>query len=328
MDTSVTDGRPDLVVAGFWRRLGAFLIDCLILGVVGGLVGMALFDTLARIGAPARLIGFVIALAYFGLFNSRIGNGQTLGNRWLGIRVANAQGQALSLPRALLRYTVLGLPFFANGLPLPPATLLSPVIGALLALLVFGGSFAIVYLYLFNRRTRQSLHDLVVGSYVVRTEPEAGEARYAPVWNGHLVVVAVAALLCLGVPIAAKRFAQSPLLTGLLPLQQTLQTQPHAMYAQVMRGVVSRWSSGNGGSSTHYMSAQLRIDAPMIGDADYANRIARVVAKGDPQLDQEDVVTVTLAYGFDIGIASWWTRRTYSFKPEDLQALPGAEPGA
>lgn len=73
------------------------------LGIVGMLLSALLFDTFARMGVYARLIGFAIALAYFGVLNSRIGGGQTLGKRWLGIRVVDAQGQLLSPPRALLR---------------------------------------------------------------------------------------------------------------------------------------------------------------------------------------------------------------------------------
>ena len=320
MDTSVGEGRQDLVIAGFWRRLGAFAIDSLIVGLVGALIGAALFDSLARIGAPARLIGFVIAVAYFGVLNSRIGDGQTLANRWLGIRVVDGQGQTLSPLRALLRYTVLGIPLFFNGLPLSGAALMSPVIGALVSLLVFGGGFVIVYLYVFNRRTRQSLHDLAVGSYVVRVQPDAGDAHFATVWKGHLAVVIVIALLSLSAPLAAGRFAQSDTFAGMLPLYQTLEAQPHVMSAQVMRGTASFWSSKNGSSTTRYLSARLRVDAPMINDADYARGIAETMVKGDPHQAQEDVVTVVLAYGYDMGIASWWTRRTYAYKPWELQA--------
>jgi uncharacterized RDD family membrane protein YckC len=60
-------------------------------------------------GAYARLIGFAIALAYFGICKSRIGGGQTLGKRWLDVRVVDAHDQLLSLPRSLLGYAVLGI---------------------------------------------------------------------------------------------------------------------------------------------------------------------------------------------------------------------------
>ncbi|OOG61561.1 hypothetical protein B0E46_16500 [Rhodanobacter sp. B04] len=314
MDTWHREGGPDRKIAGFWRRLGAFAIDLVLLGIAGLILGTLLFDTFARMGVYAKLIGFAIALAYFGICNSRIGGGQTLGKRWLGVRVVDAHDQLLSLPRSLLRYVVLGVPFFANGLPLDPKLAMSSPLGYLLALVVFGGMFAIVYLYIFNRRTRQSLHDLAVGSYVERFDRAAQPVPFPIMWRGHLVVVAVLAVIALSAPAVASRFAQTRTFAGILPLYQTLSTQPHVMTAQVVRG----WSSINGGNTTHYLQSSLRLDAPMTEDGGMARHIAQLMAKADPDIANEDVVVVTLVYGYDLGIASGWKKHGYSFKPGEL----------
>jgi Predicted membrane protein/domain len=306
---------PDRKIAGFWRRLGAFVIDLILLGIAGMILGALFFDPLARMGAYARLIGFAIALAYFGLCNSRIGGGQTLGKRWLGVRVVDAHDQLLSLPRSLLRYTVLGIPFFANGLPVDPRLVMSGPLGYLLALVVFGGMFAIVYLYIFNRRTRQSLHDLVMGSYVERFDGAARSVPFPVMWRGHIAVAALLAAIALSAPVVARRFAQTQTLAGILPLYQTLSTQPHVMTAQVIRG----WSTFNGGNTTHSLQSLLRLDAPMTEDGDMARRIAQLMAKADPNIANEDVVVVTLVYGYDMGIASGWKRHGYSFRPGELR---------
>jgi Predicted membrane protein/domain len=306
---------PDRKIAGFWRRLGAFAIDLILLGITGLILGALFFDPLARMGAYARLIGFAIALAYFGICNSRIGGGQTLGKRWLGVRVVDAHDQLLSLPRSLLRYAVLGIPFFVNGLPLDPKLAMSTPLGYLLALVVFGGMFAIVYLYIFNRRTRQSLHDLVVGSYVERFDGAARPVPFPVMWPGHLAVAALLAAIALSAPVVASRFAQTQTFAGILPLYQTLSNQPHVMTAQVVRG----WSSFNGGKATHSLQSSLRLDAPMTEDGDMAKRIAQLMAKADPNIANEDAVVVTLVYGYDMGIASGWKRRGYSFRPGELQ---------
>ncbi|WP_426663502.1 RDD family protein [Rhodanobacter aciditrophus] len=313
MDTQQGEGRPERAVAGFWRRLGALVVDLMLLGIVGFVLGALFFDTFARMGFYARLIGFAIALAYFGILNSRLGGGQTLGKRWLGVRVVDAHGQLLTLPRALLRYAVLGIPFFANGMPLNPDVATSSPLGYLLALIVFGGMFAIVYLYIFNRRTRQSLHDLAVGSYVERFDRAAQPVPFPVVWRGHLVALAVIAVIALSAPVVASRFAKSQALAGILPLYRTLSTQPHVMTAQVQRG----WMSVNG-HTTHSLQAALRLDAPLTDDDAMARRIAQQMAKGDPDIAKEDVVVVTLVYGYDMGIASGWKRHGYSFKPGEL----------
>jgi len=315
MDTLSGEGGPERKIAGFWRRLGAFVIDLVLLGIAGMILGALFFDTLARMGAYARLIGFAIALAYFGIYNSRIGGGQTLGKRWLGVRVVDAHDQLLSLPRSLLRYAVLGIPFFANGLPVSPTLAMSTPLGYLLALVVFGGMFAIIYLYIFNRRTRQSLHDLVVGSYVERFDRAAQPAPFPIMWRGHIAVVAVLAAIALSAPAVASRFTQTQTFAGMLPLYQALSSQPHVMTAQVVRG----WSSFNGGKTTHSLQSSLRLDAPMTEDGDMARRIAQQMAKADPNIANEDAVVVVLVYGYDMGIASGWKKHGYSFRPGELR---------
>ena len=319
MGTWHGEGRLDREIAGFWRRLGAIVVDLALLALVGVILGGLFFDPLARMGAYARLIGFAIALAYFGVGNSRLGGGQTLGKRWLGVRVVDAHEQLLSLPRSLLRYTVLGLPFFANGLPISPTLALSTPLGYLLALVVFGGIFAIIYLYIFNRRTRQSLHDLVVGSYVERFDraipPAMQPVALQPLWRGHLVVAALLAAIALSAPVVASRLLHTQTFAGMLPLYQTLSSQPHVITAQVVRG----WSSFNGGKATHSLQSSLRLDAPLTDDAAMARRIAQLMAKGDPNIAHEDAVVVTLVYGYDMGIASGWRSHGYSFTPGELK---------
>lgn len=314
MDTLLGKEWPEHRIAGFWRRLAAFVIDGILLGIAGVILGALLFDTFARMGAYARLIGFAIALAYFGICNSRIGGGQTLGKRLFGVRVVDSHDQPLSLPRSLLRYVVLGIPFFANGLPINPTLALSTPLGYLLALVVFGGMFAIVYLYVFNRRTRQSLHDLAVGSYVERFDRAVQTAPFPVMWHGHIVVVALLAVIALSAPAVASRLVKTQTFAGILPLYQMLSNQPHVINAQVARG----WTSMNG-TTSHSLQSSLRLDAPLTEDGAMARGIAQQMAKADPNIADEDAVVVVLVYGYDMGIASGWKKHGYSFKPGELR---------
>jgi len=136
MDTLDREGWPARKIAGFWRRIGAFVVDGFVLGIVGMILGLLFFDAFASIGAYAKLIGFAIALAYFGIGNSRIGGGQTLGKRYQGVRVVDGHDQLPTLPRSLLRYAVLGIPFFANGLRINTQSAMSTPLGYFLSLLV------------------------------------------------------------------------------------------------------------------------------------------------------------------------------------------------
>lgn len=306
-------GQPALDIAGFWRRIGAFAIDGLILGVAGLIVGGMLFEPFARLGIYGRLLGFVIALGYFGFFNSNFLGGQTPGKKMLGLRVVNAQGQLISLPRSLARSAVLGVPFFLNNLPINMEMATSWV-AYLLSLIVFGAGLSIVYLYVFNRRTRQSLHDLAVGSYVVRIAPEELSKPVLAVWQGHWVVVGLLVVLSLGGPAVGSVLMKGQLLADVWPVYQAVSVQPHVTHALIGKNTV--WANG---SKSHYLSASLRLDQSRVDDQDYAQSLARVMAKNFPAYTSEDAVVVELVYGYDIGIASGWKKHRYSFKPEELK---------
>jgi len=69
-------------IAGFWRRIGALFIDAIILGTVGFCLGVFLEKEFVQLGRLGRLIGFGTALSYFGILNSRMFGGQTIGKKF------------------------------------------------------------------------------------------------------------------------------------------------------------------------------------------------------------------------------------------------------
>lgn len=301
--------------AGFWRRSIAFIVDALILGIAGGLAGWVLFDTFARLGGYGRVVGFVVALAYFGVMNSALCGGQTLGKRLLGVRVVGKDGSLLPLPQSLLRYSVLGVPFFLNGAPLHATVLFSPMAYAL-SLVVFGGMFSILYLYVFNRRGRRSLHDLAVGSSVVMAQTPVGAAKPAEVWRVHLGVVGVLFTAAAVLPMFTGRLAQSEYFKALLVAHAAVNAEPGVKYAQVSHNTTFRSEGPNVESVIALVNlAQRRVD-----DAPFAKRIAEVILAKDPKAAATSAIHVTLVYGYDLGIASSWRSQSYRFAPEALVA--------
>ena len=84
--------------AGFGQRLGAALIDGILVGVVGFVVRVAINSTLGA------LVSLVIGIAYFGYLEGS-NSGQTLGKRWIGIRVIDYNtGGPIGFGRAVIRY--------------------------------------------------------------------------------------------------------------------------------------------------------------------------------------------------------------------------------
>lgn len=323
MQDTTTEGaaNPDAQQhAGFWRRLIAFAIDGFLLGAVGWLLAWGFYDTLAQLGVLGRVVGFAIALAYFGILNSRIGGGQTLGKRMLGLRAQRLDGTLLSVPQSFARYSVLGIPFFLNNAPLPIEVLMGP--GAyLLALVVFGGMGSIAYLFLFNRETRRSLHDYAVGSWVARTSARGFALPPTRLWRGHVVAVGCLLAATLALPVVANRLASSmPVFEDLLAAQDAMTPDQRVLHARISAG----FTQSTKAPETTWVAIQAQLTDPDIADNTLAERLARSALAAAPRLKERDVVVVTLAYGFDLGIATGWRANQFKFDPGTIAASKAA----
>lgn len=164
-------------------RFFAGVIDAALLTALALLAQLALRQDVRVPLAPLT----VLSAAYFIFAYAAAGNGYSLGKRVLSIRVVNRQGESLSLPASAIRWLVLigiALPLsllgdgFERGRPLGVAPAMAIAVPVLAVVVVDS------YLFLFNRRTRQSLHDLAAGSFVVR-RAHAGPVPVAPLWRGH-----------------------------------------------------------------------------------------------------------------------------------------------
>ncbi|OPY76998.1 MAG: RDD family protein [Syntrophorhabdus sp. PtaU1.Bin058] len=310
------------VISGFWRRILAFVIDGIFMGLVGFAVGIFFFDPLAHLGGWGRLLGFCAALVYYGVLNSSIGNGQTIGKRIVKIEVVNGNGEHISLGRSSLRYSILAVPFFLNAAMIPPALLTGPL-GYLLGLLIFGLGGAIIYLYIFNRRTRQSLHDMVCDTFVVRTFPK-GDVLAGPVWKTHIVIVSVWFILVAIGAIVMQNLSQKGIFPGLLATQQAIISSGKVHMATVFVGKTWTVSGSNKNEVTYVASNAVWKKRP----ANYetaAREVALIILNQYPGVMTKDVLEVTITYGYDIGIARAWHNWTFRHSPakwKDVVSLP------
>jgi uncharacterized RDD family membrane protein YckC len=303
-------------ISGFWRRIGALVLDTLVLGAVGFTLGLALESTFVQMGSWGRLVGFTIGLFYFGIGNSTITGGQTIGKRLLKLRVVNSNNTSIGIGKSVIRYLVLATPFALNGLQFSNEALQSLWIYPL-SLVLFGGIFSIVYLYIFNRTTRQSLHDLAVGSFVVNVgveKPEIGK-----VWWVHIIIVALLFVLASIGPALATRLAQDTPFDEMLAVQSALLAYPNVNYATFTVNSTTFSTVKKGTSTTHYVSSEIYLANNSINDSDLARQLAIVIVTNYPQALDKDAIQISLKYGFDIGIWSQWLNHSYSFLPEELQ---------
>jgi uncharacterized RDD family membrane protein YckC len=300
-------------ISGFWRRLAAFAIDGILLGVAGWVLGFAFYDSLAATGAWGRAIGFCIALVYFSVMNSRLCGGQTLGKMVMGIRVVGRDGAPLAFPVSLGRSAIFCAPYFLNNAPLP-AELLMSWLASVLTLLIFGVGGSIIYLLIFNRRTRQGLHDLIVGSYVVRTNVAGAPGVAMPVWRVHVAIAGAMMVVAALVPMFTGQLARIEPFVSLLAVQRTLSSEPGIRYAtvQVSNSVLV---NGDGSKTTTGFTARVVMASDAIDREVLANRIAQIALDGYPPAGGKAFLAISLSYGYDIGIASAWRSREFAFSP-------------
>jgi len=150
-----------LVYGGFWRRFWSYLIDRFILGIAFMPVGFMVFvpmlatrsggwtDTDLPTEAIAAFLGATLTVAFLGLLGSWFyyalmqssSRQATLGQLALGLRVTDLEGRRISFARASGRHF---------------ATVLT------------GLTFGIGYVMVLLTARKQTLHDLVAGTVVVR----------------------------------------------------------------------------------------------------------------------------------------------------------------
>jgi uncharacterized RDD family membrane protein YckC len=142
---------PTYAYSGFWRRVGAAVLDGLILsvptGILGVIAGADQFNASVSYGyspgtsAALNLLNTVIGVAYYAILEGT--RGQTLGKMALGIKVVDADnGGFIGIPRGIGRY-------FAR----------------ILSAIVLG----LGYLWMLWDPRKQCWHDKLVRSVVIRT---------------------------------------------------------------------------------------------------------------------------------------------------------------
>lgn len=308
------------VVAGFWRRLAAWVLDVFALGLVGWVLGLLIAHALTAMGPWGRVFGFFVAGLYFAALDSHWGQGQSLGKRVMGIRVLSSSGQLLAPWQAGLRFVPVGLPWFLNGAAFPPSLVDSWLMVPLIAL-ILGLALSQLYLAVFNRPSRQLVHDVWMSTVVVpavqrevpRTHPLSGLSR------------SVCALLCVAsglAPWAIQRWAQlqGADLAALQPVQDAVMAVPSVTHAQVGVGEGFTQSSQTERRQWRYLSVKATSSTPDVGAPDRLQAIAQAALQAFPEGQQKDVLNVRLCHGYDIGIAAHENCEQRNASPAQWQA--------
>ncbi len=291
-------------VAPIWRRIVAWVIDAALIALLAQLAGLTLREFLFQAGPYGRFFGIAAALAYFGLLDSRLGNGQTLGKRLLRIAVRDSHNQPIGIVRAILRDAVFVLPFFMNAWALPLLREL-PILAAVATTIEFGVGAAIVYTAIVNFRNGQALQDMLLGTHVVALRAKR-IAAYAPVKRTHWYVAAALIVLpfLYGMiqPIFQPSLAAVPGFQALQQVHETLVADPRFFSASVSTQSVV--------TTANKPARMLAVEVWYTGAlpnpqqrADILSSIAPVVLKQGQAIGNYDYLRISVRSQYDLGIA-------------------------
>ena len=294
----------NISITPFINRVGAFFLDGIILGIVGSIIGYSFEDYFVSIGNNGLYVGLTIALLYFTISNSRLLNGQTLGKRVLKIQVVDKEGNTLQIDKSFYRALILCVPYFTINLNIPGISEGSSLY-IIKSMILFAILLGIIIIYSFNKGTRQSIHDLLVGSYVVsiaRAETPAilpKVTKYAYyIWGGFIALMIGINLLSIT--------AKSPSMGSANKIYKSLSKIDGIIQAGVSKNVHRLY--GKEKKVTHSIRTTLRVaKLPKNLNNIEKEKIVRLAAKTilneEPTINNVDLIVITLTKGFNIGIA-------------------------
>jgi len=335
--TASGEGAEPRVLCGFGARVVALFIDYVVLAAIVALPGIAARHFFAKHSFAALLLGFAAALPYFAILNSEIGKGQTLGKKALGIRVTDRYGDLIPASKSLLRACVFLIPLIFSNAPAAKGGLFSEVWTGV-SFLLDAGVFAMVYLYVFNRRTRQVTHDLVAGTFVIRASAwplpatrmdgmdtgmaAAGGARGVVtrerVWNPHFGIIAgLLTVFCIAGYFGARAMKKANWFSGLPPIHDALLEQPEVENA----GVMYQHNFAGGSDEANSIVITIQPGSNFGEDEAEATKMAGIALKASPEASRVGTLTVVIAHGDNFGVFNWsWTRR-FSHTPEEWRKI-------
>lgn len=312
-ENTVPDGTVEQVVpgpvftfppiSGFWRRFLAWLIDVLMLGVIGQIIGVLFSTFLFSIGPYGRPIGLLFTIPYFGIMNSKIGGGQTFGKRIMKIAVRNKDNEPIELWRSVMRISLLALPSLFNQWSIP--VFQNPIVVWFLSLIVFGLGGAIFYTMIFNRKARQGIHDLILGTYVVHL-PEKPIESFPTTPRLHWIVttvwIGIVAIGTLVTALIAPSIVSKTALAPVMSLYAILQDDPRFFTV----GVNDHTFYGSNGKTSHSLIITVWYKGKLAESDrnEVVESIVKTVLENTENIDNYDGIQVKITSAYDIGIAS------------------------
>jgi uncharacterized RDD family membrane protein YckC len=307
--------------AGVWRRIVALAVDWALLAGLVFIFGLGLKPQYIALGPWGRAVGFVIAILYVGVCGSRLTDGQTVGKRLVDIRVVDRHGVPLSPGVAALRFLPLAIPFFLNRAQIGNTTP-NLWLASFSSLTVFGLAGCAIYMFIVSGRSRRTINDLLVDSYVVRGS-HMGPVNAPPLKSVHYAVCGIILLAAAISPVVGTPSAQTAQQAAeAKALRELVLSEPWVADASVVLGQITINPIKGSSSTTTYLAVRPQTRDPNVHDADRARALASRLVNADANLMSLDRIRIEPKYGYDMGVLSLWSKANHAFHPSDVLEPP------
>jgi uncharacterized RDD family membrane protein YckC len=283
-----------------------------VLGITGLILGLFLGDTFVHMGGQSMLVGFFIALLYFGLGNSAIFNGQTLGKKIVNLQVVENEMETLSIQKSVLRALIFTVPYFFLNFKVDGWSEFS-------IFYMTKGIFFLTFLILLpihlilNTPTRQAIHDLIMGTYVVSREAFPGQqlskSKSLPtIITGSLAIVILGLIIFMN----SGKNKISSTIEELKPLKEQIDKIDKIGNSSLSRNSSSfkKFGSDDYISKNEYLKLNLSIRENLIynlrpdniEDLDFVKEAVSIILEDYSDINNLNYIQVNLIYGYNIGI--------------------------
>lgn len=302
------DASKLVVYAPFWRRLVALFIDTVILAVLGAFIGVFIGHLFWDKDVLGRLIGLVISGSYFAYFNSEAQGGQTFGKRLLKIKVVNHFGDYISIKQSLLRYAVIAPPLMFNHLILP-LNVWSIALAGIIGGVLFSVPLANLYLLIFNRRSKQLIHDIIGKTIVLQNDSADGTYETTGRTN-----IGVSLSICTVIFIAIVGLAIANSRVELQETYQKISALPDVYAVVTSTGSTTTTSFGGESTTRNHFVAKVRVKSIQSMDSTFAKKVAEIIKQDQNIESGNQIIRVVLVGGYNLGIWSSTVTNTFNVK--------------
>jgi len=283
----------------FWRRLLAFLLDMTLLKTILIIMSFFMYGFFSMLGYWGLVCGLGIFVLYFGLLNSEVGKGQTLGKKLFKIKVVNKDNGYISFKTSALRAAVLYLAVVKiSGFPLHIFENPLVLAGQVLLTVCY---FLNVYLFIFNRPARRMLQDFAADTYVVRVSAQEEHFNFSlKKLHYYFLGLMILVVVVLDFPIPSEQ--RNKRLESVRYIQEATGVKPFSLLFGHRKNLIK-------GDSLYFIKIGIKSRQ---GDLQKAQEISQAVleryAKNPPE-----IVCVSLENYYNLGIIDWSKRRQYVF---------------